>query len=57
MRDDKENRYLRYIYGEKAVQFFELANMLQKIKNKNIDYSMFQHKVATEIKNEVIKNL
>ena len=34
--DDNENRYLRYICGKKAVQFSELANMLQKInKDRN----------------------
>ena len=34
--DDKENRYLRYIYGKKADQFSELANILQRInKDRN----------------------
>ena len=34
--NDKENRYLRYIYGKKAVQFSELTNILQRInKDRN----------------------
>ena len=55
VRDDKENRYLRYIYGEKAVQFFELANMLQKINKDRNRY--FCRAVLGELVGEEVINL
>ena len=53
--DDKENRYLRYIYGKKAVQFTELANMLQKINKDRNRY--FCKAVLGELAGEEIINL
>ena len=53
--DDNENRYLRYIYGKKAVQFAELASMLQKInKNRN---RYFCKTVLGELAGEEVINL
>lgn len=52
---DKENRYLRYIYGKKAVQFFELANMLQKINKDRNRY--FCKVVLGELADEEVINL
>ena len=34
----EKNRYLRYIYGEKAIQFMKLANSLQKINKERNRY-------------------
>ena len=53
--DDKENRYLRYIYGKKAIQFFELANMLQKINKDRNRY--FCKVVLGELADEEVINL
>lgn len=53
--DDKENRYLRYIYGKKAVQFFELANMLQAINKDRNRY--FCKEVLGDLTGEEIINL
>ena len=53
--DDKENRYLRYIYGKKAIQFFELANILQKINKDRNRY--FCKAVLGELADEEIINL
>ena len=53
--DDKENRYLRYIYGKKAVEFSELANMLQKINKDRNRY--FCKTVLGELAGEEIINL
>lgn len=53
--DDRENRYLRYIYGKKAFQFSELANMLQKINKDRNRY--FCKKVLGELAGEEIINL
>lgn len=53
--DDKENRYLRYIYGKKALQFAELANMLQKINKDRNRY--FCKKVLGELAEEEVINL
>ncbi len=53
--DDKENRYLRYIYGKKAFQFAELANMLQKINKDRNRY--FCKKVLGELSGEEVINL
>lgn len=53
--DKEENRYLRYIYGKKAVQFCELADMLQRInKNRN---RYFCKTVLGELVGEEIINL
>lgn len=53
--DDNENRYLRYIYGKKAVQFSELASMLQKInKDRN---RHFCKTVLGELAGEEVINL
>lgn len=53
--DEQENRYLRYIYGEKAIQFFELANMLQKINKDRNRY--FCKAVLGELADEEVINL
>ena len=53
--DDKENRYLRYIYGKKAVEFSELANILQKINKDRNRY--FCKTVLGELAGEEIINL
>lgn len=53
--DDRENRYLRYIYGKKAFRFSELANMLQKINKDRNRY--FCKKVLGELAGEEIINL
>lgn len=53
--DDKENRYLRYIYGKKAVQFLKLANMLQRINKARNRY--FSKEVLRELVDEEIINL
>lgn len=53
--DDNENRYLRYIYGKKAVQFAELASMLQKINKDRNRY--FCKTVLGEVAGEEVINL
>lgn len=53
--DDNENRYLRYIYGKKAIQFAELASMLQKINKDRNRY--FCKKVLGELAGEEVINL
>jgi hypothetical protein len=53
--DEQENRYLRYIYGKKAVQFFELANILQIINKDRNKY--FCKTVLGELAGEEIINL
>lgn len=53
--DDNENRYLRYIYGKKAVQFAELASMLQKINKDRNRY--FCKIVLGELAGEEVINL
>ena len=53
--DDRENRYLRYIYGKKAVQFAELANILQRINKDRNRY--FCKEVLGELAGEEIINL
>ena len=53
--DDRENRYLRYIYGKKATQFAELANMLQKINKDRNRY--FCKTVLGELAGEEVINL
>lgn len=53
--DDNENRYLRYIYGKKAVQFAELASMLQKINKDRNRY--FCKTVLGELASEEVINL
>ena len=53
--DDNENRYLRYIYGKKAVQFAELASMLQKINTDRNRY--FCKTVLGELAGEEVINL
>ncbi|MCI8352999.1 MAG: hypothetical protein HFJ58_05350 [Clostridia bacterium] len=52
---EKENRYLRYIAGDKAVQFWELANMLQTINKDRNRY--FCKSVLKELAGEEIINL
>ena len=53
--DDNENRYLRYIYGKKAVQFAKLASMLQKINKDRNRY--FCKTVLGELAGEEVINL
>lgn len=53
--DDNENRYLRYIYGKKAVQFAELSSMLQKINKDRNRY--FCKTVLGELAGEEVINL
>jgi len=53
--DNKENRYLRYIYGKKAIQFAELANMLQKINKDRNRY--FCKTVLGELAGKEVINL
>lgn len=53
--DDNENRYLRYIYGKKAIQFAGLANMLQKINKDRNRY--FCKTVLGELAGEEVINL
>lgn len=53
--DEEENRYLRYIVGKKAVQFWELANMLQTINKDRNRY--FCKTVLGELAGEEIINL
>ncbi len=53
--DDRENRYLRYIYGKKAIQFAELANILQRINKDRNRY--FCNEVLGELKGKEIINL
>lgn len=53
--DNNENRYLRYIYGKKAIQFAELANMLQKINKDRNRY--FCKTVLGELAGEEVINL
>lgn len=53
--DDKENRYLRYIYGKKADQFSELANILQRINKDRNRY--FCNAVLGELAGEEVINL
>lgn len=53
--DDNENRYLRYICGKKAVQFSELANMLQKINKDRNRY--FCKTVLGELADKEVINL
>jgi len=53
--DDNENRYLRYIYGKKAVQFAELASTLQKINKDRNRY--FCKTVLGELAGEEVINL
>ena len=53
--DDNENRYLRYIYGKQAVQFAELASMLQKINKDRNRY--FCKTVLGELAGEEVINL
>lgn len=53
--DDKENRYLRYIYGKKAIQFSELANLLQQINKDRNRY--FCKTVLGELAGEEVINL
>ena len=55
IHDDKENRYLRYIYGKKAVQFSELANILQRINKDRNRY--FCKTVLGELAGEEVINL
>ncbi len=52
---DNGNRYLRYIYGKKAIQFSELANMLQKINRDRNKY--FCKTVLGELAGEEVINL
>lgn len=55
MYDENTNRYLRYIKGDTAIKFFEIANMLQKInKNRN---KYFCKQVLGELCGEEIINL
>ncbi len=53
--DTESNRYLRYIYGEKAVKFNQLAQLLQTINKDRNRY--FCKKVLGEIVDEEIINL
>lgn len=53
--DDKENRYLRYIYGKKADQFSELVNILQRINKDRNRY--FCKNVLGELADEEVINL
>lgn len=53
--DDKRNRYLRYIYGKKAIQFSELANILQRINKDRNGY--FCKAVLGELTGEEVINL
>lgn len=53
--DDKENRYLRYIYGKKADQFSKLANILQRINKDRNRY--FCNAVLGELAGEEVINL
>ena len=53
--DDKENRYLRYIYGEKAVKFCQLAQLLQTINKDRNRY--FCNAVLGELAGEEVINL
>lgn len=53
--DNQENRYLRYIYGKKAIQFWELANMLQVINKDRNRY--FCKTVLRELAGEEVINL
>lgn len=53
--DKHEKRYLRYIYGQKAIKFFELANILQKINKDRNRY--FCRVVLGELAGEEIINL
>ncbi len=53
--DDNENRYLRYIYGKKAIQFAELANILQRINKDRNRY--FCNEVLGELAGEEVINL
>lgn len=53
--DDNEYRYLRYIYGKKAVQFAGLANILQRINKDRNRY--FCKEVLGELTGEEIINL
>ncbi len=53
--DDNENRFLRYIYGKKAVKFSKLVDMLQIINKDRNRY--FCKEVLGELAGEEIINL
>ena len=53
--DSRENRYLRYIYGKKAVRFWELANMLPTMNKDRNRY--FCKAVLGELAGEEVINL
>lgn len=53
--DDNENRYLRYIQGKKAIQFFEIASMLKLINEDRNRF--FCNEVLGELTGEEIINL
>lgn len=53
--DIESNRYLRYIYGEKAVKFCQLAQLLQTINKDRNRY--FCKKVLGDLADEEIINL
>lgn len=53
--DESQNRYLRYICGEKAVKFNQIANLLQIINKDRNDY--FCKQVLGDLAGEPIINL
>ena len=53
--DPESNRYLRYISGEKAVEFYQLAKMLQEINKDRNRY--FCQKVLEDLAGEEIINM
>ena len=55
MYDEKKNRYLRYIKGDKAIKFFKIANILQAINKDRNRY--FCKEVLGELCGEEIVNI
>lgn len=53
--DENENRYLRYIYGEKAIRFYNLADILQQINKDRNRY--FCEKVLGELAHGEVINI
>ena len=53
--DESKNRYLRYICGDKAVRFNQIANLLQTINKDRNDY--FCKQVLGDLADEQIINL
>lgn len=53
--DEETNRYLRYIKGDKAIKFFQIAEILQKINKDRNKY--FCKEVLGELCGEEIINL